>query len=76
MKNMKTLVITNWLSTNMDIKEIEIALQELKEAMIENLEASQAEENVKLRRIKARYNLLKAQEKVRDINYEIVKNEV
>lgn len=50
-------------------KDIESAIDELKLAMIESLNASNAEQEVKLRRIAAHYRLSKAREEIRSINF-------
>ena len=57
------------------MKQIEQAINELKLALVENLEASQAEENAKIRKMKAHYRLNKAEEAVRELKYEMIQNE-
>lgn len=52
-------------------KEIEEAIEELRLAMLESLEASQAEDKAKQRKIKAHCRLSLAKEAVRSINQEV-----
>ena len=57
------------------MKQIEQAINELKLALVENLEASQAEENAKIRKMKAHKRLQMAEEAVRSLKYEMIQNE-
>jgi hypothetical protein len=50
----------------MDKQQIESAIQELKEAMLENLEADQKVEEWKVAKIKAHKRLLLAKEAIRN----------
>ena len=49
--------------------EIESAIKELHDAMIESVEAQKAEESAKLHRIKAHKRLLMAREVVRSLKF-------
>lgn len=49
-------------------KEIDTLVQELHDAMIESIEATEGEDKAKLRKIKAQKRLLMAREAVRSIN--------
>lgn len=56
----------------MKMEEIKKITEELTLALIENMEASQAEQDAKIRRMKAHYRLSKVEEEVRNLKYEIV----
>ena len=49
-------------------KEIDTLVQELHDAMIESIDATEGEDKAKLRKIKAQKRLLMAREAVRSIN--------
>lgn len=51
------------------IKDIHVALESLEKAMIASLEADVAEEDAKLKKQKAHYDLLRARDEVRNINF-------
>lgn len=50
-------------------KEIDQAIQELHEAMIESIEASKTEQDAKIRKQKAHCRLLLAKDKVRELSF-------
>jgi len=50
-------------------KEVEDCLTELREALLESIEAGKAEDNAKQRKIKAHYRLSKAKETLRAIGF-------
>ena len=52
------------------IKEVDECLDELRLAMLENIEASKAEVDAKFRKQKAHYRLIKAKEAVRNIEFD------
>lgn len=54
-------------------QQIDEAISELKSALLESLEASKAEEEAKVRKMKAHYRLSKAKELLRDIDYQLIK---
>lgn len=54
-------------------QQIDEAINELKSALLESLEASKAEEEAKVRNMKAHYRLSKAKELLRDIDYQLIK---
>lgn len=56
-------------------QQIDTQLEELRQAMYENFDASTAEDNAKTRKIKAHYRLRLAQEALRALNYEDVNEE-
>ena len=49
-------------------QEVSILIEELKDAMIESIDATEGEDKAKLRKIKAQKRLLMAREAVRSIN--------
>jgi hypothetical protein len=49
-------------------QEVTTLIEELKDAMIESIEATEGEDKAKLRKIKAQKRLLMAREAVRSIN--------
>ncbi len=50
-------------------KSIEEAVRELKDAMLESIEAANAEENAKLRKIRAHKRLSLARDEIRSISF-------
>lgn len=54
-------------------QQIDEAISELKSALLESLEASKAEEEAKVRKMKAHYRLSKAKELLRNIDYQLIK---
>lgn len=52
-------------------KEIELAMKRLYDAMIAMSRASKAEDNAKLEKQKARFELTLAREEVRALNYDL-----
>ena len=53
-------------------EEIKKITEELSLALIENIEASKAEQDAKVRKIKAHYRLSKVEEEIRNLKYEII----
>lgn len=53
-------------------KAIEEAVKSVQEAMIENVEVSRAETDIQIRKKKAHYNLLQAQESLRAIQLDLM----
>ena len=52
------------------IEEVDKYLEELRLAMLENIEASKEEVNAKLRKQKAHYRLVQAKEQLRNIEFD------
>lgn len=51
-------------------KEIDVCIEELRQALYENIEAGKLETEIRQRKTKARYRLLKAKEALRALEFD------